>query len=222
MTVDLILQTLQAIGYITLLLVLTLLWYKTFHQSKQMWGWLAVAWTMNLLGNIAWVFHDLVTGTMLDTFSAVDLFFVLRYVLIGFALWLHPISLSRRDGVWIGAAVFVANAMVWTIYFNPAMKLRGGDWVGFLGLAMYPVLDAGIIMLVWRRIRSVSEAVWRRQSILLFFSMASYGIANTINLTEYVFSLTSNGILQNVFWILTDVFVLVMAPNTSSGQKIQS
>jgi hypothetical protein len=40
--------------------------------------------------------------------------------------------------------------------------------------------------------------------------MASYGIANTINLTEYVFSFDSSGVLQNVFWLSTDIFLLVM------------
>ncbi|MBI5953362.1 MAG: hypothetical protein HY865_17035 [Chloroflexi bacterium] len=218
---DMISQILQAIGYLLLLVILALLWRKAFRQSeaRPFWRLLAMAWTMNLLGNIAWVIHDLVTETTLDTFSAVDLFYVLRYVLIGIALWLYPTPLTRRDGVWIGVAVFVTNAIVWAVYFNPAMELRGGDWTGFLGLAMYPALDAAMIMLAWLRVRAAREGLWNRNALLLFYAMACYGIANTINLTGYVFSLAFGGVLSNVFWILTDIFVLSMALGDSSAKK---
>jgi hypothetical protein len=218
---DMISQILQAIGYILLLVILVLLWYKAFRQSETdlFWRLLALAWTMNLLGNIAWAIHDLVTGTALDTLSAVDLFYVLRYMLIGVALWLYPKLLTRRDGIWVGAAVFVVSAIVWAVYFNPAMELRGGDWKGFLGLVMYPALDAAMIMLAWLRVRTARASVWNRSALLLFCSMASYGIANTFNLTGYVFSPIAGGVLPNIFWILTDVFVLIMASGDSGVKK---
>jgi hypothetical protein len=220
-TMDMISQILQAIGYLLLLVILALLWRKAFRQSEArlFWRLLALAWTMNLLGNIAWVIHDLVTGTALDTFSAVDLFYVLRYVLIGVALWLYPAPLTRRDGVWIGVAAFVVNAIVWAVYFRPAMALRGGDWTGFLGIAMYPVLDAAIITLAWLRVRVVRESSWNRNALLLFCAMTCYGIANTLNLTGYVFTIMADGILPNVFWVLTDVFLLTIALGDNSVKK---
>ena len=218
---NMISQILQAIGYLLLLAILALLWRKTFRQSeaRPFWRLLALAWTTNLLGNIAWVIHDLVTRTALDTFSAVDLFYVLRYVLIGVALWLYPKPLTRRDGVWIGVAAFVVNAIVWAVYFRPAMELRGGDWTGFLGLAMYPALDAAMVMLAWLRVRTARESLWNRNALLLLCAMTSYGIANTLNLTGYVFTPIAGGVLPNVFWILTDIFVLIMALGDSGVKK---
>lgn len=220
---EIISQILQLIGYISLLVILALLWRNAFRrsESRRFWSLLALAWTMNLLGNIAWIVHDFVTGTALDTFSAVDLFYVLRYVLIGAALWLYPASLTRRGGVWIAAAAFVVNVIVWAVYFRPAMALNGGNWTGFLGIAMYPILDAAIITLAWLRVRVTRETLWNRRSLLLFCAMSCYGIANTLNLTEYVFSLMAGGVLPNVFWVLTDVFLLIMVLGDGSVKKTE-
>lgn len=216
-----VLQIFQALGYITLLLVLASFWRLAFRRPGRLWGLLALAWTMNLLGNIAWALHDLVTGAALDTFSAVDLFFVLRYALIGVALWLYPTPLPRRDGVWVGMAAFVVNAVVWLVYFTAAMNLRGGDWTAFVGLAMYPVFDAGMIALAWLRVRAARESAWSGYAALLFGAMISYGMANTINLSEYVFQLSTGGVPQNVFWVLTDLFALSAALAGSSRQEMQ-
>lgn len=210
---DILSQILQAIGYIILLVILVLLWRKALRSSeiRPFWRWLAMAWTMNMLGSLAWIVHDVVTGTELDTLSVIDVFYVSHYVLVGCALWIYPAPLSRRAGLWVGGTMLVTSVVVWTVYFNPAMALRGGDWTGFLGLAMYPVLDAGMITLAWLRVRAARHSAWSMYALLLFCAMVSYGIANTINLTEYVFSLLSSGILQNVLWMLTDVFVLILA-----------
>jgi hypothetical protein len=214
----------QFVGYISLLVVLALLWRRAFRPSefRQLWILLAAAWTMNLLGNIAWIVHDLVTGTELDTFSVVDTFYVLRYVLIGWALWLYPTLLSRRAWVWIVGTMLAVSVVVWAVYYNPAMALRGGDWTGFLGLALYPVLDAGIVALAWLRMRAARGSAWDRYASLLFCAMASYGIANTINLTEYVFSPIAGGILQHVLWVLTNVFLLVIALGADLPKKNES
>jgi hypothetical protein len=213
MTMDLILQILQLIGYALLLVILVLFWRKALRPSeaRRFWQLLALAWTMNLLGSIAWIVHDVVTGTELDTLSVVDFFYVSHYVLVGCALWLYPAPLSRQAWFWIGGTMLAASVVVWAVYFEPAMALRGGVWTDFLGLALYPVLDAGVIALAWLRVRATRGSAWNRYAILLFCAMTSYGIANTINLTEYVFSPIAGGILQHVLWVLTDVFLLVIA-----------
>lgn len=205
-------QILQSADYLLLLIILIVLAGKVIrrHEIRTFWMLLALAWTMNLFGNIAWVIHDLTTGTPLNTFSAVDLFYGARYVLIGIAIWLYPMPLSRRDGIWAGAVTVIANIMIWAIYFNPAMKIRGGDWTGFLGLAMYPALDTALIMLAWFRFRAVQEGWQAKFFLLLFCAMASYGVANTLNLTGYVFPSMNSGILPNIFWILTNIFLLLM------------
>jgi len=213
MSLDLISLSLQALGYGLLLVILTLFWVKAVRQPelRRFWILLALAWTMNLFGNIAWIVHDLVTGLPLDSFSSVDIFYVSHYLLIGLALWFYPTALPRRSWFWIGAALLMVNALVWPVYYGPVMALQPGSWMNFLGYAMYPILDAALITLAWLRFRTERQSSWARVALLFFCSRLSYGLANTLNLTEYAFSLSPAGIFPNLFWILTDVFVLVMA-----------
>lgn len=217
--IDIIFQILQVAGYLLLLVVLIVLWGKVFRRQnwRNFWMFLALAWTMNLFGNIAWVVHDLVTGTALSTFSIVDSFYILRYVLIGIALWLYPTSLRGKSAIWMGVAAIVTGVLVWIIYF-PA---DGGNWVSLLGLAIYPILDAALIVLAWFRFHVMHGTAWHKLTLILFCAMASYGIANTVNLTEYVFSVPSGGWLQNLFWLLTDVLMLTMVLRTDLGRATQ-
>ena len=76
-----------------------------------------------------------------------------------------------------------------------------------------------LIVIAWQRARVSRETFWHRTALFLFCAVTSYGIANTLNLTEYVFPPLSGGILPNVFWILTDVFLLIMALGASSKEK---
>jgi hypothetical protein len=211
---DTISQLLQGIEYLLLLVILIVFWTKAFRQrelQRNYWGLLALAWTMNLLGNVAWVVHDLLSKTPLGSLSAVDFFYGLRYVLLGAVLWFLPMRLSRRDGLLIGAAAFVVAVVVSIIYFESAMVLGDGHWLDFLGLAMYPVLDVAMITLAWLRARATREPWWNRNTLFLFCSAACYGIANTLNLAVYVFSAVRVGVFPSVFWILADVFLLIMA-----------
>lgn len=214
-------QVLQAVGYLLLLVTLFFFWRLVIRrrEPRSFWRVLALARTMNLLGNVAWAAYDLFTGSALATLSAVDLFFVLRYLLVGAALWFYPMRLSRKVGAWIGAMAVVVAVAVWAVYFRPAMTANDGDWVSFLGLALYPILDSALIVLAWWRVRASRESFWHRNSLLLFCAVTSYGIANTLNLTEYVFPPLSSGVLPNVFWILMDIFLLIMALGASSKQK---
>jgi hypothetical protein len=213
MSTDWIAQALPAFGYVTLLVVLTTFWVKSARQPelRRFWTFLALGWTMNLLGNIAWIVHDFVTGTELASFSLVDLFYVARYVWVGLALWLVPASLPRRAWLWIGLAMLAANAIVWPVYYGPLMARLDEPWTSFLGYAMYPVLDAGIVTLAWLRYRAARHTMWDRAALLLFCAMMSYGIANTLNLHGWVFAPVAGGLLPDLFWLLTDIFMLIMA-----------
>ena len=221
---DITLQVLQALGYFLLLFLLVVLWGKVVRRQeiRAFWFLLASALTINLLGNIAWIIYDTVTGRSLATFSAVDLFYVSRYVLIGLVLWIHPTSLPRKAGIWTGVVTLIVTVLIWAVYFPSAMQLHAGDWIGFLGLAMYPVLDTALIMLAWFRLRFLQRKEQGIFFLLLLFSMMSYGIANTLNLTGYVFPSLNSGVLPNVFWILTDVLLLVMALNDVEIKKIRN
>ncbi|MBK9006596.1 MAG: hypothetical protein IPM31_06335 [Anaerolineae bacterium] len=216
-----LLQTLQAVGYLTLLAILLVLWGQVIRrrEPRNFWLFFAWAWTMNLLGNIAWIVHDLVTGAALSTFSLVDVFYIVRYALVGLALWLYPVALTQKTWKWVGSAALITAVLVWAFYFRSAMATNGGDWIGFLGLALYPMFDAVLIVVAWQRARASRETIWHGTAWLLFCAVTSYGIANTLNLTEYVFPPLSGGIVPNIFWILTDVFLLVMALSASSRKK---
>jgi hypothetical protein len=217
--IDIVFQILQTAGYLLLLPVLIVLWGKVFRQKdwRKFWMFLALAWTMNLLGNIAWIIHDLVTETPLSTFSIVDSFYVLRYVLIGIALWLYPTSLHGKSAIWMGVAALVTGVLVWIIYF----PVESGDLVSLFGLVIYPILDAALIALAWFRFHVMRGTAWHKLTLILFCAMASYGIANTVNLTEYVFSMPSGGWLQNLFWLLTDVLLMTMALRTDLRRATQ-
>lgn len=205
-------QIFQTISFLFSLVILALLWRRALRLSEihRFWTFLAAAWTLGMLGTIAWIVHDLVTGTELSEFSIVDLFYISRYVLLGCVLWLYPAPLSRRDGVWVGGALLAGGVIARAVYFEPITALLGVTWIGFLGQVMYLILDVGIIALAWLRFRAPRPASWNRYVLLLVCAMLSYGTANTINLTEYVFSLKV-GTLQNVLWTLTDVLILILA-----------
>jgi hypothetical protein len=218
---DTISQILQVIEYLLLLAILIVFWVKAFRQRefRNYWGLLALAWTMNLLGNIAWAIHDLVSTTALGSLSAVDFFYVLRYVLLGAVLWLYPVRLMRRDGAWAAVAAFMVAVIIGVVYFESVMPLRSEDWPNFLGLAVYPVLDVTIITVAALRVRMTRDPWWKRNTLFLFCGMACYGMANTINLAHYVFSAINVGISPSVFWILADAFLLIMALGSSDMKK---
>ncbi|MCC7119590.1 MAG: hypothetical protein IT310_13780 [Anaerolineales bacterium] len=219
-----LLQILQGIGYLSLLIVLVAFWRQALlrREPRAFWTLFAWAWTMNLLGNLAWVLHDAMTGTALATFSFVDVFYILRYALVALALWLYPTPLTQKFWKWVGLAAGMTGALVWAFYFRPAMDLNGGDWISFLGLALYPVLDAGLIAIAWLRVRASRETSWSQPAVILFLAVMSYGLANTLNLTEYVFPPLSSGVLPNLFWILTDVglIVLVIIVNLKAQDRL--
>lgn len=218
---DTISQILQAAEYLLLLAILIVFWSKAVRQRelRNYWALLALAWTMNLLGNIAWVIHDLFSRTALGSLSAVDFFYVLRYALLVAVLWFYPVRLSRRDGLWAAAAAFVVAVIIGVVYFESVMPLRSGDWPNFLGLAIYPVLDVAIITLAALRVRTTREPWWNRNALFLFWGMACYGVANTINLAHYVFSAINVGVFPSVFWVLADALLLIMALGDSGMKK---
>jgi hypothetical protein len=204
--------------------VLAFLWRKALRPSEARYFWvlLATAWTLNLFGNIAWIVHDIVTGTTLDTLSFIDFFYVSRYVMIGCALWLYPAPLSRRTWVWVAGIMLAVILMAGAVYSSPAMAFSAGRKLDFLGLSMYTTLDAGVITLAVSRVRAARSSAWDRYSLLLFFAMLSYGIANTLNLTKSLFPSMLGGTLMHVFWILSDVFFLWMALGADLPKENQS
>lgn len=213
MILDLVAPIMQGIAYIMLLLVLIVYYMKAYSQPQLRSFWLlfAVALSMNLIANIGWIMNFTVTQSPLSTVTWLDIFYIIPYLLIGFALWSYPTSLSRRVWLWVGVAVVLALALVVVLYFGQVVPQHRGTFLNFIIYAAYPILDAGLIVLAWARYRAARGTSWAKIALLLACAVTSYGLANTIELTGYVLTPLLNGFLQNFFWILRHVFVLIAA-----------
>ena len=213
MLLDLVAPAMQSITYIMLLIVLIVYYVKAFRQPqlRRFWLLFALASTMSLLGNIAWIIHFAVTESALSRISSIDLFYVTSYILIGIALWTYPARVQRRVWPWIAGAMSMALLVVVAVYFGYVAVREKGTLVNFMIYAAYPILDAGLITLAWMRYGSVRGTRWERLALLLACGITSYGVANTVELTGYVSTPILGGFLQNFFWIMRHVFVLMAA-----------
>ena len=212
-TTELFLQVFQGLSYLLLLVVLVLLWIRVARRAvpRSFWLFLALAWTLNLGGTLAWIAHDLLTGSPLETFSSVDLFYVSRYLVLGLALWQFPAPLPRRAALGPFLAGLTAFALLGALYLSPFWVTKTGGWVDFGGYALYPILDASLVTLAALRLRAAWRSTWSRPSGLFFGAILCYGLANTLNFIEYALFPISGGLLPGLLWTLTDVCILLLA-----------
>lgn len=213
MNLDLVSPTMQAIAYCLLLIVLITYYIKAFLQPQLRSFWLlfALAWTMNLVANIGWIIHFANTQSILDRLSWIDLFYVIPYILIGIALWLHPKPLQNRVWIWVGIAIFVAATVVLGFYFGYVSPVVQRAFANFIIYALYPILDAGLIVLAWIRYQAARGTGWGKIALFLACAITSYGLGNSIEVIGFVFAPVLGGFLQNFFWTLRHVFVLLAA-----------
>ena len=211
--IDLVAPAMQAIAYAMLLVVFVTYYVKAYQQPelRRFWLLFAVAWTMNLVGNIAWIIYYAETQSALNRISLIDLFYATPYILIGFALWNYPKPLGRRIWLWVMLAIFLALGVVVSVYFGYVVTQNKGSLFNFIIYAAYPILDAGLITLAWIRYSASRETRWAKIALLLACGVTSYGLANGIELTGYVTTPILGGSLQNFFWILRHVFMLWVA-----------
>jgi hypothetical protein len=213
MYLDLVSPTMQAIAYCLLLIVLAIYYIKAFRQPQLRSFWLlfALAWTMNLVANIGWIIHFANTQSVLDRLSWIDLFYVTPYILIGITLWTYPKPLQSRVWLWVGTAILVAATIVLGFYFGYVLPVGQRAFANFITYALYPILDAGLIVLAWIRYGEARESHWGKIALLLGCAVTSYGLGNSIEVIGFVFAPVLGGFLQNFFWILRHVFVLLVA-----------
>jgi hypothetical protein len=210
---DLVTPGMQAVAYILLLIVITTYYIKAFRQPelRRFWLLFAVAWTMNLIANIAWIIRFMVTQKPLDALSFIDIFYVIPYLLIGIALWRYPVILPRRTWLPVWIALFVSTSMVLALYFGYAVPNGRGIFSYFINFALYPILDAGLITLAWIRYRAAQDTRWTKIALFLACAVTSYGLGNTLELAGHVTAPVLGGFLQNFFWILRHVLLLMAA-----------
>lgn len=213
MTLDLVSPIMQAIAYVMLLIVITAYYIRAYRQPqlRRFWLLFALSWTMNLVANIAWIMHFTITQSPLDALSWIDLFYITPYILIGIALWIYPIPMQPRAWLWVGIAMFTATFCVFFLYFGYVQPESQRAFANYINFALYPILDAGLITLAWIRYRITEDTHWGKVALLLACAVTSYGLGNSIEVIGYVFAPVLGGFLQNFFWILRHVLVLMAA-----------
>jgi hypothetical protein len=171
---------------------------------RRFWRALAIAWALNIAGNVAWGIHDVMTSEPLGIFTWIDGLYLARYALIGWALWHYP----REPRCWtdVATVMLIATALIWATLFRvmlPSIPRRPALY--FMGGALYPILDAALIyaaLLTWLRL---DARAWVRRAVGLFaLAMLVYGAANWINFTVRAIALEASSQVAAFFWLLAD------------------
>jgi hypothetical protein len=212
-----------AASFLLNLVVTALLWWASRQatgEEARFWRWLALGWTLNVAGNIAWSVHDLVTGRPIPIFSWLDVIYLARYaaILVGLSRFPRRWSLLR----WLGwGVVFLgAVALIWLTLFRPTLPLSTTPWAHFLGGAFYPMVDAALLyaaLLAW------SDAGTRRLRWALgWFALAmfAYGAANWVNFSVRVMDLGAGALLAGLFWLLADLLTGLSASAGLAGTLV--
>lgn len=221
---DLMLDT--VLSLLLSLVVTGLLWWATRRslRPRRFWGTLAAAWTIGLLGNVAWGLYELWSGTPLPTISFVDLMYLARYALVLVAYWyfLHPPG--QRQWMRLLLVLLAAIALACAEFFLTSSDL--GQTSLFWAWAAYPILDAGLIY--------VGVSAWRREPPgrlrnalgLLGLALIAYGLANWLNFYGHMVSYETVSGLAGLFWPLSDILagmgvlhVLWTTPPIAPGEE---
>jgi hypothetical protein len=206
-------DALFAVSFLLSLAATAGLWWAAWRSERRpgFWRLLALAWSLTVLGNAVWIAYEMWSGAAVPTLTWIDALYLARYALIGAALWLHPRPWPARRA-WEPVAVLIAFAgLAWLLFLRPVWRSAGGTWDHFLGVAIYPVLDAGLIYLAWRRWRGTRAAPFGRAVVRLLGALLTYGVANWINFRVRMSSLEAGSLLATAFWLASDVLALAAA-----------
>lgn len=200
---DTLLQAILALSYLLNLAVMAGLWWTAARvpQARRLWGLLGAAWTLNVLGNMAWIGYDMLVGSSLPTLSWIDAIYLGRYLLVGLALGLYP----GRRGIEFTAILIAATLLAWFILYQPTLALTERSWTHFVGVAIYPILDAGLLYTAWRRGRETVSLAVRQALVLFTLALLSYGVANWINFSVRMVSPDAHSPWAELCWLLSDV-----------------
>lgn len=185
-------------------------------KAKAFWRLLAGAWLVGLLGNIAWGLYEMLTGESLLTLSWVDAIYVTRDILVLTALWRYPGHPLRRREFDVVTIVAAAAAIAWLLVFRPilnATEITPQRIRDFIGVTIYPILDAGLIyaaLLTWA---GGAKGRLRHAAGLILASTICYGIANCFQFGVNAVPDYTSG-LPNLFWLLSDLLAGAAAAYT--------
>jgi hypothetical protein len=209
-------------------MVTVVLWYSARKKiyPRRFWAFLAAAWFVGLLGNIAWGIYELVSGESLPRISPVDLFYVARYVLIGLAYWrVSAIPRGRQWASFVAAMVLTTAILVAIVFLSaPVSQLTVSVVAGIL----YPALDAGLLYIALQAWGREPSGPQRNALGLLALSMLAYGVANTLSFLGLALAANELAILTGLFWPLSDILAgagvshLVLSTPASRGLTEES
>ncbi|MGC9398506.1 MAG: hypothetical protein ACP5HM_05155 [Anaerolineae bacterium] len=197
-----------AAGFLLTLVTLAALWWTAAGKGRmwRFWRLIALAWTLNLLGTVAWGVYEMVTGVSLGIFSWIDGFYLLRYgvILAAFAGALRP--WKARDWALLAAVTLLLGAGVWFGLYRPLRPTFDQPLRYFLGGVLYPILDAALLFAALWTWRALERPTGRRSVALFALGLLSYGIANVLNFQARATDLDAASLLAGIGWLLADAF----------------
>jgi hypothetical protein len=195
----------MALALILGLIATALLWWAAYLSSPpdRFWGLLAAAWTVSLLGDVAWGLYEAISGNPLPFISLVDLFYLARYALVLVAFWQGFHLPRRRQWFWLPGSLLMAAAVVIGAYFLsvPASR-QNAQW---LAGAIYPILDIGLLYVVLEAWKGEPKGSLKNALALLALALFSYGAANWVNFFGQAIPVSAVAGLGGLFWPLSDI-----------------
>ncbi len=197
-----------AISFLVNVLVVGILWWTAVRSSthRTFWRLWAIGWSLNLLGNVAWIIYDMMIDQgSLPPLSWIDTLYLGRYLLLGLAWWLYPDGKkSARWGLELAGVMLLVGLVAWFSLYQPMLASTGRSWAYFLGVAIYPILDAGLVYAAWRGFQA-SVSGMKPVIALLLLALVSYGGANVINFSARMASVEALSNWATLFWLLADL-----------------
>ena len=197
-----------AAGFLLTLVTLTALWWTSAHATpmRRFWRLLAIAWTLNLLGTVAWGIYEMATAVSLGIFSWIDGFYLLRYGAILAAFALTPRLWTRRTWAVLAGVTLILGIAVWFGLYRPLRSAFDTPLLHFLGGALYPILDGALLFAAFQTWNALEMPVARQSVALLTVGLLTYGIANALNFRARSVDLDAASLLAGIGWLLTDTF----------------
>jgi hypothetical protein len=195
------------LAFVIGLLVTGLLWWAVYTSTypRCFWAWLAAAWTVALLGSVAWGVYELVTGESLPYLSLVDTLYLVRYALILVAFWRCLCVPAGEQWIRLLMALVVGTAVVIGGFFlSVPISRQTGYW---LAGAVYPILDVGLLFVAVEARRCETEGRLRNTLGFLALALLAYGAANWLNFFGQAIPFQPATDLSALFWPLSDILV---------------
>lgn len=188
--------------FLSLGLAGTLWWVVArYPEARRFWGLLALAWTMNLVADLAWGVLTLADADFwLDW---IDYLYFARYGVIFLAFWLIPRPWGWKPWIGVLASLVAGGILVWLLIARP---VENPDPAYALAGMVFPILDAGLVCAAWYRWQT-AERRMNRPLLWVLLGMATYGAANWFNYHARIVDPEADSVFALAFWLLATLCV---------------